>query len=107
MRVARELRRKESEAGAWIGAPRTTTRGRALHRLQEKREVRTFFLLCWEDHVNAIVNAVARLMEQTSGQDLLEYGLLVALIAIVALGAVRTLGTQIESVFWQVIVSSV
>ncbi|MBI1876456.1 MAG: Flp family type IVb pilin [Acidobacteria bacterium] len=46
-------------------------------------------------------------MEQTSGQDLLEYGLLVALIAIVALGAVRTLGTQIESVFWQVIVSSV
>lgn len=57
--------------------------------------------------MNAIVKAVARWREQTSGQDLLEYGLLAALIAIVALGALRTLGTQIDGVFWQVIASSV
>ena len=37
------------------------------------------------------------------GQDLLEYGLLAALIAIVALGAVATLGQTIYSVFWQTI----
>ena len=37
------------------------------------------------------------------GQDLLEYGLLAALIAIVALGAVATVGQTIYTVFWQTI----
>lgn len=35
------------------------------------------------------------------GQDLLEYGLLAALIAIVALGAVSTVGQTIYNVFWK------
>jgi Flp pilus assembly pilin Flp len=35
------------------------------------------------------------------GQDLLEYGLLAALIAIVALGAVTAVGQTIYSVFWK------
>ena len=35
------------------------------------------------------------------GQDLLEYGLLAALIAIVAIGAVTTVGQTIYTVFWQ------
>ena len=35
------------------------------------------------------------------GQDLLEYGLLAALIAIVAVGAVSTLGQTIYNVFWR------
>ena len=35
------------------------------------------------------------------GQDLLEYGLLAALIAIVAVGAVGTLGQTIYNVFWR------
>ena len=34
------------------------------------------------------------------GQDLLEYGLLAALIALVALGAVTTVGNTIQTVFW-------
>ena len=34
------------------------------------------------------------------GQDLLEYGMLAALIAIVALGAVSTLGQTIYNVLW-------
>ncbi len=37
------------------------------------------------------------------GQDLIEYGLLAALIAIVAIGAVATLGQTIYTVFWQTI----
>jgi Flp pilus assembly pilin Flp len=37
------------------------------------------------------------------GQDLLEYGLLSALIAVVAVGAVTALGQTIYSVFWKVI----
>ena len=35
------------------------------------------------------------------GQDLLEYGLLAALIAIVALGAVSVVGQTVYSVFWK------
>jgi Flp pilus assembly pilin Flp len=37
------------------------------------------------------------------GQDLLEYGLLAALIAVLAIGAVTQLGQIIYTVFWQVI----
>ena len=34
------------------------------------------------------------------GQDLLEYGLLAALIAIVAIGAVGSVGQVVYNVFW-------
>jgi Flp pilus assembly pilin Flp len=37
------------------------------------------------------------------GQDLLEYGLLAALIAVVAIGAVSAVGQTIYNVFWQTI----
>jgi Flp pilus assembly pilin Flp len=40
------------------------------------------------------------------GQDLLEYGLLVALIAMVALGAVTALGNTITNVFWDAIAAA-
>jgi pilus assembly protein Flp/PilA len=43
------------------------------------------------------------LIRREEGQDLTEYGLLAALIAIVALGAVKTVGTIIHNVFWQTI----
>ena len=59
--------------------------------------------------------AVARLMQLANracptadgGQDLLEYGLLAALIAIVALGAVSVVGQTIYTVFWKTIGASV
>ncbi len=38
-----------------------------------------------------------------SGQDLLEYALLVALIALVAVGGVTAVGTTINTVFWSYI----
>jgi Flp pilus assembly pilin Flp len=40
------------------------------------------------------------------GQDLLEYAMLVALIAIVAVGAVTQVGSTINSVLWQVIAAA-
>ena len=40
------------------------------------------------------------------GQDLLEYGLLMALVAVFALGAVATLGNTITTVFWSAIASN-
>ena len=40
------------------------------------------------------------------GQDLLEYGLLMALIAVFALGAVSMVGNTIQSVFWSAIANN-
>ncbi len=40
------------------------------------------------------------------GQDLLEYGLLMALIALIALGAVTTVGNTITTVFWNAIAAA-
>jgi pilus assembly protein Flp/PilA len=48
------------------------------------------------------MNLLARLRSlkrDTSGQDLLEYALLVALIALVAYGAVQLAGTNVNTVF--------
>ena len=41
--------------------------------------------------------------QSEEGQDLLEYGLLAALIAIVAIGAVSAVGQAIYDVFWKTI----
>jgi Flp pilus assembly pilin Flp len=45
----------------------------------------------------------ARLRREEEGQDLLEYALLCALIALVAFGAVSSVGQTINTVFWQAI----
>ena len=44
-----------------------------------------------------------RLGLREDGQDLMEYALLVCLIALVALGAVTSVGSTIKTVFWDVI----
>ncbi len=53
-----------------------------------------------------VLAAVARLADERDGQDLLEYGLLAALIAVVAMVGVSTLGQQINTVLWQTIVQN-
>ena len=47
--------------------------------------------------------AVSRLVRTDPGQDLMEYALLIGLVALVAVVAVGSLGTTINSVFWQTI----
>jgi Flp pilus assembly pilin Flp len=47
-----------------------------------------------------------RFSTRDDGQDLLEYGLLAALIAIFAIGAVQSVGNTINSVFWSAIAAS-
>jgi len=48
----------------------------------------------------------ARLRRTDDGQDLLEYGLLMALIAVFAMGAVSVLGNTINTVFWKSIAAN-
>jgi Flp pilus assembly pilin Flp len=48
----------------------------------------------------------ASLSRDEEGQDLLEYAVLCALIAIVAIGAVQAVGNTINDVFWSAIAAS-
>jgi len=50
-----------------------------------------------------VLSAIGRLAQKDEGQDLIEYGLLAALIALVAMVGVTTLGDTIYNVFWKAI----
>ncbi len=47
----------------------------------------------------ALVNYIRSFAKDESGQDLLEYALLVALIALVAFGAVQLAGSSVNTIF--------
>jgi len=53
-----------------------------------------------------VLTFVTRLTRDEDGQDLLEYGLLAALIAIVVMAGITTLGQTINTIFWQNIAQS-
>ena len=46
-----------------------------------------------------LITRLRTLKRDTAGQDLLEYALLIALIALVAYGAVAATGTSVSTVF--------
>ena len=56
--------------------------------------------------MQAVFAVFNRFVTRNDGQDLTEYGLLAALIAIAALAAVSTLGDTIRTVLWQPIASN-
>jgi pilus assembly protein Flp/PilA len=49
-----------------------------------------------------MLNFLMSMKKNEEGQDLLEYALLVALIALVAVGAVTAAGTQVSAIFNQI-----
>ena len=49
--------------------------------------------------MNLIINRLRAFVRNESGQDLLEYALLVALIALVAVLAVTSTGTNVSAIF--------
>jgi Flp pilus assembly pilin Flp len=60
--------------------------------------------------LTALLNRVARrasaLQRSEGGQDLIEYAMLAALIAVVAVSGVTILGNQIDTVLWNHIVNN-
>ena len=49
--------------------------------------------------MTTLINQLRTFARNEEGQDLLEYALLVALIALVAFGAVKLAGTNVNSIF--------
>jgi Flp pilus assembly pilin Flp len=47
--------------------------------------------------------AIRRITTDADGQDLIEYGMLVGLITLVAMLAIGAVGTTINTMFWSVI----
>ena len=47
----------------------------------------------------ALMNAVRAFVRNDEGQDLIEYALLAGLIALVAVGAITTAGTQVNRIW--------
>jgi pilus assembly protein Flp/PilA len=62
--------------------------------------VRSSFFRRAEDMAQ-MVATIRRLLRDDDGQDLIEYGLLVALIAFVCVAGDTSVGSTILSVFWQ------
>ena len=54
-----------------------------------------------------ILTAIRRLALRDEGQDLMEYGLLAALIAVVCVAGVTIVGTTIFTTFWSSIALAV
>jgi pilus assembly protein Flp/PilA len=49
--------------------------------------------------MSMLLNSIMTFVRKEEGQDLLEYALLVALIALVAIGAVTAAGTSVSQIF--------
>jgi Flp pilus assembly pilin Flp len=56
--------------------------------------------------MDRLLNRMRQLVRTENGQDLLEYAILCALIALVAVGAVNRVGDTINTVLWQVIAAA-
>ena len=57
--------------------------------------------------MNTVLAAIRRLVKTDDGQDLLEYGLVAVLIAVVAIGGVTSVGNRIVDVFWRQIANAI
>ncbi len=58
----------------------------------------------WRRRVTS--ESLERFRRADQGQDLVEYGLLAALVSIFAAGAVTLLGQLLDQVFWQTIAAT-
>ena len=58
------------------------------------------------DEMAKVFEHVKALLPDDDGQDLLEYAMLIGLIAVVAVGTVSQLGFIIKTAFWDAIVAA-
>ena len=53
--------------------------------------------------LHGLIRAVARLRDDEAGQALVEYSLLIVLIAVVAIGAVATFGVDVSKLYQNIV----
>ncbi len=87
------------EVARWL---RSTARNIVAARRISRAATEDHSLPSGEDTMTRIAQIVRSLARQDEGQDLLEYALLVALIALVAVGAVTAAGVQVNNIFGQI-----
>ncbi len=63
-------------------------------------------MLLVASHMFNCLQWLNRPVRQESGQGLIEYGLLAALIALVAIGAATSVGGQVNSSLWEPLAAS-
>jgi len=56
-----------------------------------------------EDRMSAVRRLVKRLVGHDEGQDLIEYGLVVALVSLIAVVSMTAVGNVVNQVLWQTI----
>ena len=57
--------------------------------------------------MHVVIAQFIRLVPGTEGQDLVEYGLLVALIAVIAIAGIGFLGNTVSAVLWQPLANAI
>ncbi len=62
----------------------------------------TWFESAEEEAMFQLMQYLTSLARREEGQDLLEYALLIALIAIVCVGAITLAGTQVSNTFYNI-----
>jgi pilus assembly protein Flp/PilA len=93
------------DRGACRGTPVAICLGASRKKARTKRRDRNFTTRFCASERRALedamkfVNAVRSFVRGEEGQDLLEYALLVALIALVAVGAVTAAGGSVKTIF--------
>lgn len=57
--------------------------------------------------MQTVIAVVNRLVAHDDGQDLVEYGLLVVLIAVIAIAGISFLGSTVSAVLWQPLANAI
>ena len=69
----------------------------------EIRQITIVSFCLWRVHMSSFIRKVKSVVVREEGATMVEYGLMVALVALVAIGGVTALGTSLNGLFNSVV----
>ena len=69
----------------------------------EIRQITIVSFCLWRVHMSSFIRKVKSVVVREEGATMVEYGLMVALVALVAIGGVTALGTSLNNLFNSVV----
>jgi pilus assembly protein Flp/PilA len=69
----------------------------------EIRQITIVSFCLWRVHMSSFIRKVKSVVVREEGATMVEYGLMVALVALVAIGGVTALGTSLNALFNSVV----